>query len=229
MAIRTAILGEVRLFRDGLASLLRGSPAVDVVATAATLAEALQVIERDQPEALLLDMAMPNALEQIQALAGASRDLKIVALGVPETATDVMPCAEAGAAGYVPRDASVDDLIGALQAAARGELRCSVRIAAALLRRVAELARTRTGMHPGTRATLPTALTARELDVLRLLEAGRTNKDIARELGIELATAKNHVHNVLEKLGVRGRAQAIAVASRWLPRAPSGLGVPVGG
>jgi two-component system, NarL family, nitrate/nitrite response regulator NarL len=218
MAARVVILGDVRLFRDGLAALLRGSARIEMVATIGSPEEACTVIARERPDVLLFDMSMPDALRQVSALAATFPTLKIVTLAIPETATDVLFCAEAGAVGYVPREASAEDLIAALEAAARSELRCPAHIAAALLRRVAELTWAGAGGVPSSAApTAAAALTLRELEVLRLLETGRSNKEIARALGIELAMAKNHVHNILAKLELRRRTQLIPRATRWMP------------
>jgi two-component system nitrate/nitrite response regulator NarL len=212
MGIRAIILGDIRLFREGLAGLLNRDPRVSVVATTGDFPAMLALLQSLQPDVVLLDMAMADSLGHAKALMASFPDLKIVALAVPETESDVIACAEAGATGYVPREASIEDLIVALESATRGELRCSARVAASLLRRVAELASV------GSALSAAEHLTPRELDVLRLLDLGCSNKEIATELGIEVATAKNHVHNILEKLGVRRRAQAMAVARRWLPR-----------
>jgi two-component system nitrate/nitrite response regulator NarL len=217
MAARVVILGDVRLFRDGLAALLRGSARIEMVATIGSPEEACTVIARERPDVLLFDMTMPDALRQVSALAATFPALKIVTLAIPETATDVLSRAEAGAVGYVPREASAEDLIAALEAAARSELRCPAHIAAALLRHVAELTWAGAGGVPSSAAPTAAALTLRELEVLRLLETGRSNKEIARALGIELATAKNHVHNILAKLELRRRTQLIPRATRWMP------------
>jgi two-component system nitrate/nitrite response regulator NarL len=215
MPIRLVTVSDVRLFRDGLADLLLRTAEFEVVGTAGGLPEVLALLHHPVDVALV-DMAMVESLAAVRSLTSAYPQLKIVAVAVPDTEGDIIACAEAGVCGYVSREASSEELMKAIKAAAGGELHCSARIAASLLRRVARLA-TLTIAEPDA-----PLLTPRERDVLRLLEFGRSNKEIAKSLGIEVATAKNHVHNILEKLGVRRRADAVAATRRWLAR-PVGL------
>ena len=116
----------------------------------------------------------------------------------------MVPLVEAGAAGYLTRDASLRDLFAALSSAVRDEVLCSPRIVASLARRLARLAE-----QHATRPT-PASLTAREAEVVGLLDAGLSNKEIATRLCIELPTVKNHVHHILEKLHVNRRGEAAA-------------------
>jgi DNA-binding NarL/FixJ family response regulator len=148
---------------------------------------------------------MPASANAVRVLAAAAPELKVVALGVPEVQREVMALAEAGASGYVALDASIEDLAAVVESVSRGETLCSPVIAATLFRRVAVLARERQ-LEP-----IAEKLTARELDVLRLIEAGLANKEIATALSIELPTVKNHVHNLLTKLKATRRGQAAAM------------------
>jgi len=116
----------------------------------------------------------------------------------------VIACAEAGVSGYVTREASLDELTGVVESVARGESPCSPRISALLLRRVAETAGRRTETDAARR------LTRREAEIVGLIDEGLSNKQIAGRLSIELATVKNHVHSILEKLQVERRAEAAA-------------------
>ena len=116
----------------------------------------------------------------------------------------MIACAEAGASGYVPRDGTVDDLETVVESVARGEIECSPRIAASLLRRVGALAAELRGPSPNS------SLTAREQEVAELLDQGLTNKEIAQQLSIAVPTVKNHVHRILDKLHVHRRTEAAA-------------------
>ena len=130
--------------------------------------------------------------------------MKVIALGVAEDGPDVVAVAEAGVHGYVSREATLQELLEALKGALSGEAVCSGRVAAGLLRHIAEQARSRGYPH------VPIQLTPREREILPLLQAGMTNKEIARALDLRLSTVKNHVHNVLAKYGVTGRGQVVA-------------------
>jgi len=127
----------------------------------------------------------------------------------------VLAMAEAGASGYVALDGSIEDLAAVVDSVSRGETLCSPVIAATLFHRVATLTRER---QP---EPIEETLTAREVDVLRLIEEGRSNKEIASALYIEIPTVKNHVHRILEKLNVHRRAEA---AARARPDRPARLG-----
>jgi two-component system nitrate/nitrite response regulator NarL len=198
---RVLVVASVRLYREGLAAVLGRDDRLDVVGTAAGHHEAVEAVRRQTPDVAVLDPGGDDAEDIVRELAGAAPAVPVVALAVSETDADVVAWAEAGVAGYVTRDGSLDDLVTAVLCAAEGELACSPRMAAALLRRVRAVA--------GSGAEEPgPALTAREVEIGRLIEQGLSNKEIAQQLHIELPTVKNHVHRILEKLGVHRRAEA---------------------
>jgi DNA-binding NarL/FixJ family response regulator len=201
----------IKLYSDGIAHFLRSSQAVDVLDTAA---EGMTTIERAvalSPDVILLDMALEDSLQTSRTLSAALPRTAIVALAVPESAGYVLDCAEAGICGYVPREGSLEELLRTVIRAANGEAVCSPPIAGSLFRRVAALAAT------GPKAsTVPPApvLTARQTEIVALISDGLSNKQIARELCIEVPTVKNHVHAILEKLGAHTRGEAAATARR---------------
>lgn len=129
--------------------------------------------------------------------------VRIVVFSATSNEQEVLRYAEAGVAGFVSLESSREDLVEIVQSAARGELVCPPNVAAALLRRVHVLAPRRPKLDESP-------LTARELEVAGLMEAGLSNKQIALQLHIELATVKNHVHRILEKLDARRRGEAVA-------------------
>jgi DNA-binding NarL/FixJ family response regulator len=135
--------------------------------------------------------------------------MKIVALGVPDGEDAILSFGEAGIAGCVPPDASIQDLVQAVERAVRGELQITPRIAGAMIRRLALRAAAGDDSSGNT-------LTARESEIVRLIDQGLSNKEIAVRLGIEVATVKNHVHNLLEKLRVHRRAEAAARLRRTI-------------
>jgi DNA-binding NarL/FixJ family response regulator len=201
--IRVLVVGEIRLYREGLAQALADEPAIDVVGTAVGGSDALAQIAQLEPELVLVDL-MQGGLELVRVLRQRESGPSVLAVSVRDSEEEVLACAEAGVAGYVTRDASFEDLITAVMSIARGEAVASPRITAALLRRVADLAAQRQA------EALPAPLTAREREVMQLLDRGLTNKQIAVALHIELPTVKNHVHHILDKLQVRGRSEAVA-------------------
>jgi two-component system nitrate/nitrite response regulator NarL len=201
--MRITIISNIRLYREGLAEVL-GRHGVEVVGTAGSGPDGVDCVRAAMPDVALLDIAMLDGSAMVRALADSAPGVRVVALGVPETDGPVLACAEAGAAGYVPRDGSLEDLVDTLRRVVHGEVLCSPKIVGSLFRRVAELA-----AHPSSEVG---RLTERELEVLELVAQGLSNKEIARRLTIELSTVKNHVHNLLKKLRVRRRAEAAAWA-----------------
>jgi DNA-binding NarL/FixJ family response regulator len=205
---RVLIVAEVGVHGEALAASLGGDDSCDVVGVAAGPEEAVAAVEQVGPEVVLVDMPTPAGADAVRTLVAAAPEIKVVALAIPEVEPDVIAFAEAGASGYVARDGSIDDLVAAVESVARGECLLPPDIAAKLFRRVATLAR-EPRLEP-----IQERLTARELDVLRLIEEGLSNKEIAMALSIELPTVKNHVHSILEKLNVRRRTAAAARARR---------------
>jgi two-component system, NarL family, nitrate/nitrite response regulator NarL len=207
LVIAVAVVGEVRLYRDGLAHALEQEDEFACTGTAATLGEAVALVEDSAPDVALVDLAMADALETVRALTD-KPEVAVVVLAVPDRDEAILACAEAGIAGLVTRDGSFSDLVEAISGAARGELATTPRVAGVLLRRVASLV----AQQP---ADLDRRLTVREREIAGLLERGLSNKEIATKLCIEVATVKNHVHNILEKLDV-GRRADVAAAFRGL-------------
>jgi DNA-binding NarL/FixJ family response regulator len=201
--IRVLIVSAVRLFRDGIAQALDHPPRFHVVGTARTSQEAIARLGAQAADVALIDLALPGGLLLVREARDIRAEVKVVVLSVPDAEPDVIACVEAGAAGFVTVEGSLDDLSAVLESVGRGETLCSPRMAAALLRRVNALAERRGG-------ALCATLTARERQIIRLLEYGLSNKEIARELQIELPTVKNHVHNILGKLQVARRSDVAA-------------------
>jgi DNA-binding NarL/FixJ family response regulator len=198
--IRVRLLGEVRVHREGLASLISGDGRIEVT-------EHLSVREAQHARAGAVDVIVVDVAgadhDAIRAVI-ANADAPIVALGAPDDEEQVIALAELGVLGFVEREAELDALIAAVDGASREEAAFPPRIATTLLRRVSSAG---TRRRPVDTAS---ALTMREWQVAGLIAEGLTNKEIAVELCIEVATVKNHVHNILEKLGVRRRFDAVA-------------------
>jgi two-component system, NarL family, nitrate/nitrite response regulator NarL len=208
--VKVLVVTEIRLYRDGVADALRRLDDVELVVTAATGPDAVVAARRGECDVVLVDVSLTGCTETVEALLTARPQVKVVALGVPDEGPQVVAVAEAGIAGYVSREASVDEVGEALRGVMRGEAACSGKVAAGLLRHIQLQARSRpvgeTSVH----------LTPRERDVARLLQSGMANKEIARALDLRLSTVKNHVHNVLAKYGASGRGEVPAGTDhRW--------------
>jgi two-component system nitrate/nitrite response regulator NarL len=206
VTLEVLVIAGIRFYRDGLAATLAGLPEVGTVRTAAGGGDGLAAVRWGEPDIVLLDMGLPDAVPMARALSRVAPRTSIVALGLQETEDQVLACVEAGITGYVGRESSLGDLVRAVRAAARGEAVCSARISGSLMRRVAAVA----GAVPSARPTR--RLTAREREIVELIANGLVNREIADRLGIELCTVKNHVHNILDKLGVTNRAAVAAFA-----------------
>lgn len=206
--IAILIVADVRLYRDGLAEMLGRAPGVTVAGVAATVEEGLRLAEELAPDVVLIDTEVAEALQSFPRFRRLRRPPQLLALAVPDSDSTVIACAEGGVAGYLTREASLDEVVTGVWSAARGEMHCPPRVAAALARRVRAVA----SAAEGQEAT--GGLTPRETEVLALVEAGATNKQIATALTIELPTVKHHVHNILEKLSVSRRGEAAALARR---------------
>jgi two-component system nitrate/nitrite response regulator NarL len=201
------IVSDIRLYREGLSELLVREAQIAAVAAAANEWDALDRIRsKEPPDLVVFDMAMKDGIAVARAVSRSGFDGQTLALTVANSEQDVMACLEAGVTGYVTREAGLSEVIAAFETVVRGGMLCSPQIAAALRRRVQSFT-----APPGDEAA---TLTAREREVVVLLDRGLSNKEIARELCVEVATAKNHVHNVLEKLSIRSRSQ-VSARIRW--------------
>lgn len=200
--MRVHVISTVALFREGLAEVLGRRDGIEIDGTGAD-PDALP----GTPAVVVLDVSGFDTAEVARRTAGRTA-AHVVAINVPACEQDVIACAEAGLACCLTPEASLDDLVGAIASVDRGEAPCSPWTSAVLLRRVESLASER--RLPVAEAATP-RLTSRELDIAELVEQGLSNKEIARELCIELPTVKNHMHRILEKLGVHRRGEAAAL------------------
>lgn len=206
--VRVLLVDDQRLFRDGLATLLSVRPEVAVVGEAANGLEALEQAAALRPQVVLMDLRMPvlGGVEAIRRLRAAYPQVRAVALTTFDDDNDVFEALRAGAVGYLLKDVSAEELVEAVRAAARGESFLQPSVARKV---VAEFTRLAEVEVPTPIAEAPVeTLSERELQVLRLVAVGSSNKEIARALRLAEGTVKNHVTNVLGKLGVRDRTQA---------------------
>ncbi len=209
---RVLIIDDCMLSRDNLAAVL-SSHGGRLPGVAWDLASLIAAFETALPQVILLDTETRDSVNLLTHAKKLGPQVRVVVLGVSEEdESKIVACAEAGVAGYHMRTESLAQLLVLIHKVSSGESVCPPRVSAILLRRLSALASQR---RPAAKEL---ALTAREAQVLRMLELGLGNRAIADDLCIAVHTVKNHVHNLLTKLGVSTRAQAAAL-SRTMPRA----------
>ena len=203
--VRVMLVDDQALFREGLRTLLSVVPGIEVLGEAANGEAAVQQVRRLRPQVVLMDLRMPvlNGVEATRRLRTEAPEARVIVLTTFDDDEDVFDALRAGAVGYLLKDATRDKLVEAIRSAARGESFLQPSVAAKV---VAEFSRLAPGRPPVTALVEP--LSDRELEVLRCLTQGMSNKEIANALGIAEGTAKNHMTNILGKLGVLDRTQA---------------------
>ena len=209
--LRVLVVDDHDLFRTGLAALLSEQGDIEVIAQASGGRMGVRLAAELRPDVVLMDLRMPD-LEGAEATEEILRDrpdARVVALTVSADDSDVAAVLAAGACGFLAKDTPLDAIVAAIRAAAQGAAWLSPRAAHVML----EMMR-RDVSEARTDQPQPSDLSARELEVLRLLARGLENNQIADELGISPRTAKNHVSSVLGKLGVPSRVQAAIFAVR---------------
>jgi DNA-binding NarL/FixJ family response regulator len=208
------IVADTALYRDGLALSLARRAGIRLVGAAVGPEDMIEPLTATAPDVVLLDVTH-NGLARIHELVTAAPRARVIVLGLHEADPDVLAYAKAGVSGFVTRESSLDELVACVRTVAHDDLVFSPRVAAALFARV--------GARSADGAPEPAALTARQREILHLIEAGLSNKQIAQELCIELSTVKNHVHQILDKLQVRSRRDAAAALRSSADRLIGGL------
>lgn len=204
------IVDDQTLVREGLASLLGLTPDLEVVGKAGDGAEALALVDRCQPDVVLMDVRMPgmNGVAALRRLRTSQPSLRVLMLTTFDDDDYLFASLEAGAAGYLLKSTNPDHLAETIRAVFRGESALD----SGVTRRVVEAALR--GGAAGNPAPLE-RLTARELEVLRLAAHGAANSEIAETLCLTPGTVKNHLSHILDKLGARDRIHALRLAKEW--------------
>ena len=201
--MKLVVVTPIRLFGDGIFACLRHHDDIALEAVVEDLAGLREHLARTTTDAALIDVTQGIDLDEVRAVVTEYPALAMVALGLEEQRQSVIRCGRAGFRGYVDRNASVERLCSALTDVLAGRLSCSAEISGELLRALFHREQ------PRSSAETSEALTAREGEVLQLIGHGFSNKEIASELSVSIATVKHHVHHVLHKLNLPRRAQAM--------------------
>ncbi len=208
---RVLVVDDQTVVRDGLVLLLGLLPGIEVVGAAKDGEDAVRLVDEHVPDVVLMDLRMPrvDGVEATRRIKAAHPAVQIVVLTTYSDDESVFAALQAGARGYLTKDAGADEIARAIDAVRDGE----AQLAPSVQRRLVDALAT--GTQPSRRrGDLPDGLTQREAEVLRLIAGGRSNTEIARELFISGATVKTHINNLFAKTGVRDRAQAVTYAYR---------------
>jgi DNA-binding NarL/FixJ family response regulator len=213
VTLRVVLADDQTVVREGLVTLLGLLPGVTVVGAAADGLSAIALVAEHRPDVLLVDLRMPrcDGVEATRRVRAEYPETEVVVLTTYADDDSVLAALQAGARGYLTKDADAETIVRALRSAAAGQ----AMLDGDVQRRLIEAAtRGREAKRAGQPVELADGLTAREIEVLRLIAAGLSNTEIARRLVVSEATVKTHVNHVFAKANLRDRAQAVAYAYR---------------
>jgi DNA-binding NarL/FixJ family response regulator len=208
--IRVVVVDDQELFRRGLIMLLNAEPDIEVVGEASNGAGAVELAAAKGPDVVLMDVRMPkqSGIESCLAMKDAAPTARIIMLTVSDDESDLYDAVKNGASGYLLKDSSIDEVSQAIRVVADGQSLISPSMAIKLLDEFKQMSR------GGRAVSTSPKLTDRELEVLRLVARGLNNREIAKQLFISENTVKNHVRNILEKLQLHSRMEAVMYAVR---------------
>ena len=208
--VRVVVVDDQELFRRGLTMLLGIEDGIEVVGEASNGIEGVALVTSSVPDVVLLDVRMPqqSGIEACVAIKEAVPMTKIIMLTVSDDEADLYEAVKSGASGYLLKDSSIEEVAQGIRVVADGQSLISPSMAAKLIDEFKTMSKPDRNTGPALK------LTERELEVLRLVARGMSNRDVAAELAISENTVKNHVRNILEKLQLHSRMEAVMYAVR---------------
>ena len=210
--LRVMVVDDHALFRRGLEMVLENEADIDLVGEASDGAEAVQKAQELMPDVVLMDVRMPtrSGIEAAREIRDVMPHVKILMLTISDEEADLYEAIKAGASGYLLKEIPIEEVADAIRSVWQGQSRISPSMASKLLTEFAAISRA-----ADERPPMPSPrLTDREMEVLKLVAQGKNNRDIAKELFISENTVKNHIRNILEKLHLHSRMEAVVYAVR---------------
>lgn len=210
--ISLIIASDNRLYREALVSQLAGKENIKTVVATENAELTIKKTYELDPDVVLVDMTMQDSCQIVSNVTPSRLKTKVIVLSMTEDENNILHCAQKGVAGYLTRNATFDHLLSAISSVVDGELFCPRKIAESLFVKINSIHNLNNDYNTPSNDEISAAkilLTQREKEIASLLKGGKSNKEIARELTIEVSTVKNHVHNILTKMGVQNRMQAV--------------------
>jgi len=210
--LRVMVADDHALFRRGLQMVLEAEPDIDLVGEASDGVEAVERSQELMPDVILMDVRMPkrSGIEAASQIKDLLPHVKILMLTISDEEADLYDAIKAGASGYLLKEMPIEEVADAIRSVWAGQSRISPSMASKLLNEFAAMSKA-----TGDRSQIPAPrLTDREMEVLRLVAKGMNNRDIAKDLYISENTVKNHIRNILEKLHLHSRMEAVVYAVR---------------
>jgi DNA-binding NarL/FixJ family response regulator len=209
--MKVLLVDDHVMFREGIKMLLCAEPDFDVIGEAGTASTAVEKAEQLNPDLILMDLNLPDGsgLDAVKTILSKKPETSVVILTILETDSMLVEAIRAGVKGYILKNLPIAKLLASLRGLRRGEAAISRTMTTQIMKEVQ-----RTNGRIDLKANEFYNLTRRELDVLALIVDGHTNREIAQILSISENTVKNHVHNLLDKMGVKARSQAAMLARR---------------
>ena len=208
--MKILIVDDHIIFREGLASIIRAEPDIEIAGMAGSVREAVAMAGRTKPDVILMDFSLPDGTgaDATRQILDGYADCKILFLTMSEEDDDLFAAIRSGAKGYLLKDMHPTKLVSAIRSVHKGE---SVLSGPMTLQLMKEISESKSSVVP--QEELPT-LTPRELDVVREIAKGKSNEDVGQELSLSVNTVKYYVHSILEKLELKNRREAVAYAKR---------------